>query len=258
MTMSVKVVIVMVTERKPCNLRICPKWSAWTVTECSAGSCNAPGVQRRTRVCAASADMSPKTTQVFALECYSVVDKCRGHCRPVFAPWAPWSACSAACGLGTSRRRRRCMQRGKVVAGRTCERSLNNGERAEQSKKCNRGMCTSWGEWTPMGRCSTDCNGEMKVRRICKGKGNVRPMRSSPGDMSCSQKTQSCGSDRCSIFFTDWNNWSPCSTRCGEGYRRRYRYCLSEKEGQKTSEPFRKCAKFGKPIDREVCLDENC
>jgi len=132
------------------------------------------------------------------------------------APWVP-EACSATCGGGTQRLRRRVV-RAAGPLGMPCPL-------LETTQACNTQPCpvdcvvSQWAEWS---QCSAACGGGSKSRTRSVSVWPREGGEPCPEEESVSEgcAPSPCDAD-CSLGA--WAAWSPCSRPCGGGLRHRSR-----------------------------------
>ncbi|VDN01757.1 unnamed protein product [Thelazia callipaeda] len=194
-------------ESSICKIRA--EWTAWS--ECSA-TCGA-GVQTRMKICP---EENCSDQQQEEKPCQK--DKC-----PTWQKWGTWSACSATCGTGQRSRIRECTQ------GRNCKGEGSEVESC-QTKKC---LHETWGDWLP---CSVSCGLGFQLReRLCNGllcSSGQKQARTCNEKFSYFkinfQKFQDCTDNKGWMkLWSDWADWMPCTTSCGEGTQVRIRKCIT-------------------------------
>ncbi|KAF0306727.1 Hemicentin-1 [Amphibalanus amphitrite] len=191
-------------------------WTEWSqYSECSAAPCG-DGQQLRFRTCT---DPAPNLSEgrchgksFSARDCSVPCESSVGG-RAEWAPFGPWSECSASCGVGTQQRHRRC----RLVSLRsedsdrvpeTDEVTLRRRRRVHQIDQ------------------SDDSGG---------GGGDVDVVVPSPGGGSGVDPALCGGSSRevrvcepqCALDgqWSEWGAWSACSSACGPGVSTRDRLC---------------------------------
>ena len=143
-------------------------------------------------------------------------------------PWTEWSECSATCGGGTKNRTREGLpQEGELYGGQNLEAQ---GITVRESAKCNDSPCpvdATCGDWTEYGTCSRSCGGGTQERKREPWLDNAQH-----GGRTCTEQhpegpvsMRECNSQPCPVneVVGDWEDWSPCTERCGPGKQHRYR-----------------------------------
>eukprot|EP00929_Paragymnodinium_shiwhaense_P097590 TRINITY_DN59225_c0_g1_i1.p1 TRINITY_DN59225_c0_g1~~TRINITY_DN59225_c0_g1_i1.p1 ORF type:complete len:1427 (-),score=228.70 TRINITY_DN59225_c0_g1_i1:32-4312(-) len=196
-----------------CMPTACPRdcvWSAWTEWDACAATAG-EGVQRRSRRVVVAA-------QLGGAECAGGRFGSRG-CEawmPVdclWGEWKPWTSCSASCGEG-HRIRLRQLLRDAQAGGAACQGS------GKMVASCQLETCPAdciWKKWGDWSSCSASCGGGRRER-------SRGFQREASGGVACvGERLQSdvCGAKLCSVdcLWAAWNQWSGCSTSCGEGGR---------------------------------------
>lgn len=141
----------------------------------------------------------------------------------VVSEWGEWEECTSPCGGGTTSRARTVITP-PSGGGKSCSGCLN------EIKGCNKQACSDqvdckWGEWHSWGACSKPCGGGQKSR--------FRHIVTMPkhGGMACEEKESAeyapCNESPCgSVEYCAWSQWSDfseCSTTCGTGIMSRTR-----------------------------------
>ncbi|CAE7381014.1 thsd7aa [Symbiodinium sp. CCMP2456] len=136
----------------------------------------------------------------------------------LFAPWLPWTECSAVCGEGTKMRTRHLHQVAED-GGRQCHgvlqqvqacRSWHSGCEDNVRQNCR---LDDWNDWSSCGI------GKQRERH----RGVHQEARS--GGKPCSGslfETESCRED-VDCIISQWTDWDECSASCGSGHSRRQR-----------------------------------
>ena len=83
---------------------------------------------------------------------------------------------------------------------------------------------TTWGDWTP---CSRSCGtGERTRSRKCNDDSSSRD-KNNPCKANLFQR-ETCNTQKCPVY-TEWTEWSSCTTTCGGGNQERTRVCILPK-----------------------------
>ena len=141
-----------------CNTHACPQWSKWGAWGTCSASCGTSGTRTRIRSCydEHSEYYDAVSTTLHCCDVIIIVsvdeivfeencpsnnvtsqnEACNLHDCPNWAPWEPWTDCSASCGVGFTQRQRGC-QNGLVGA-----EGCHDGHNSEKSL-CNEWDCPS-------------------------------------------------------------------------------------------------------------------
>ncbi|XP_061163025.1 A disintegrin and metalloproteinase with thrombospondin motifs adt-1-like [Saccostrea echinata] len=212
------------SESKSCNSYKCPidgkfgEWASWTDCTVSCGG----GKKTRTRLCD-----SPR--QLFGgRNCsgnFSEEIECKTFPCPIdgyFGEWEAWTPCSRTCGGGIHTRNRVCFD--PEHGGRACTGHFT------ESLNCNTQNCPidgEFSEWETWTYCTQSCGRGIKKRsRHCN---MPKPMY---GGKNCSgvyTEENICNTFFCPIdgYFSEWSEWSICSSSCNVGSKNRTRTCSS-------------------------------
>ena len=246
-------------EVRDCNTFPCPvhgNYSSWSNFSSCSKSCG-NGTTARTRTCS---NPSPKHggRNCSFLGLSTEVRSCNTFPCPVhgnYSSWSRFSACSKSCGNGTMSRSRNCTNPKPRHSGKNCS-SLGP---LRDIQPCNVFPCpvhggyTVWGNFTP---CTLSCgNGTRYRTRNCS---NPVPQH---GGKNCSKigpamEIRTCNEHPCPIHggYTQWSEFSQCSTSCGSGTHRRTRQCSNP------TPQFggRNCSRVGSHIDVQQCYLKPC
>ena len=234
-----------------CDLGSCPVhglWTAWSAWSGCSTTC-ASGTRSRRRSC------SNPSPQHGGLNCpgnsseeaYCNFGPCPNHGQ--WTTWSLWSECSKSCGKGTKNRSRTCNNTFPRFGGRNC-----SGE-GKQIMSCALVLCPlhgKWSEWSKWSECSESCSTGVKFRtRTCS---NPSPRNGGQGCTGDAKELEGCQPKPCITIgsWSEWSNWTDCSTTCGNGTKSRHRNCenLSPRHGEKT------CT--GDVYQRKHCFQQAC
>ncbi|XP_022796325.1 A disintegrin and metalloproteinase with thrombospondin motifs adt-1-like [Stylophora pistillata] len=246
-------------QTQECNPDPCPidgnytEWSEWSECDVNCGG----GVQSRSRTCT---NPSPKNGG----------NNCEGlgptndtqACNPDpcsidgnYTEWSEWPECSATCGGGLQNRTRNCTNPPPQYGGKECE-GLGPAVETQScgSEKCPMdGNYTKWSDWS---KCSVTCGGgEQSRSRTCTNPPPKYGGKNCQG-LGSANDTQECNPDPCPIDgnYTEWSEWSVCSTTCGGGFQTRTRNCTNpppQNDG-------RDCEGLGLATETKSCGSEKC
>uniref|UniRef100_A0A183C8U8 Apple domain-containing protein n=1 Tax=Globodera pallida TaxID=36090 RepID=A0A183C8U8_GLOPA len=214
-------------ESRKCNEERCPTWTNWGAWgECSA-TCGT-GTQKRVREC------EPRHNANAICAVGNAVEhrECESRSCPEWAQWEPWSTCSKSCGAGESVRRRECRN---AASKEECQGA------ATERLLCNTQFCATWTTWTEWTPCSKKCGsgGTQTRKRECRYNGM-----SSEECAGAAREEKQCQSLEACPSWTEWGEWSDCTTTCGDGHQSRNRKCLPSGYGCAGNEKdVRQCQK---------------
>nr|XP_058946642.1 uncharacterized protein LOC131774603 [Pocillopora verrucosa] len=217
-------------ETRACNTFYCPidgNYSEWSeFMQCSV-TCG-KGVQTRSRSCTNPPPLhGGKNCSVFGPAVES--KECNSKPCPIdggYSPFTNWSDCTETCGGGEQTRTRTCTNPEPQLGGKDCSSFGPDFEK----RKCNTQKCPVDGGFTIFSNysaCSKTCGGGVQSRtRSCA---NPLPQF---GGKNCSggyEETRQCNTQPCPIDggFSDWGNYSICSSSCGGGNQMRSRTCTN-------------------------------
>ncbi|KAL3880318.1 hypothetical protein ACJMK2_032566 [Sinanodonta woodiana] len=215
-------------EERMCDTGIpCPVhggWGLWTPFSACSVSCGI-GRRERSRECN---NPVPMFGGHFCTEISVETDTCdTGISCPINGHWSSWSEflpCSAKCGSGTKKRVRECFS--PKFGGNTC-----NGLDTEELI-CDSGIpCPvdgGWTLWSDWEICLVPCGTGITRRfRECS---NPMPMYGGIPCQGFSVDEKKCDSGiMCPIHggWSQWSDWTKCSSECGMGTSQRIRACDS-------------------------------
>ena len=230
------------SEVRACPRKDCPsytEWSAWSMCDAQCGK----GTQIRQREC---------TTSHLGVQCSGPKvqsQDCKIRDCAEWQEWGMWSTCSKSCSKGQQTRERDCV----IAHG---YKQQNCPGIATDRRECNMKPCPiegGWSSWSAWESCSKTCGAGYNIRhRKCS---NPYPQYGGTHCKGSNFQLRDCVRRFCndSSEFTPWSGWSPCSTRCGTGFKSRSRSC--KKRDRETGEPM--ClGNFGK--DYQICVGKNC
>lgn len=215
-------------EEKECNSGVsCPVhgfWSNWLPWGACSASCGL-GFRQRLRLC------NNPTPKFGGLECEgSPIDEDVCDSRvlcPIHGGWSEWSPplpCSVECGIGTTKRVRKCNSPVPMHGGGDCV-----GPDAEVIE-CNTGInCPihgKWSLWSKWSLCDAKCGTFMQSRvRFCD---SPAAMYGGSPCMGPAEEERPCDTGiPCPIDggWGLWTKWTKCSVKCGIGSTLRKRVC---------------------------------
>ncbi|BFZ08650.1 hypothetical protein BsWGS_11689 [Bradybaena similaris] len=133
--------------------------------------------------------------------------------------WEEWSPCSVSCGAGWRSR------------AKVCDKCDRNDYDNVQSQPCMVNFhCPvdgNWGPWYPWEACTSTCDGGTRTRhRKCNYPPPANGGENCPGDAVA---VQECNKKPCPVdgHWSDWSDFSECSSSCGPGISKRTRRCDS-------------------------------
>ncbi|KAI8779431.1 hemicentin-1, partial [Biomphalaria glabrata] len=145
-----------------------------------------------------------------------------------YSPWTEWGACSTSCGKGSKTRRRTCDNPRPENGGRDCI-----GPSVENTN-CVIELCPvhgNWAPWSVWGECTLTCGGGQRKRvRTCS---NPAPSGSGQPCAGSGEEMEYCNTQGCPVDgkFSEWSDWSACSSTCGLGEKKRTRECIQPSFG---------------------------
>lgn len=180
-------------------------------------------------------------------EAYCNFGPCPNHGQ--WTTWSSWSECSKSCGKGTKNRNRTCSNTFPRFGGRNC-----SGE-GKQIMSCALVSCPvngKWSVWSKWSECSESCSTGVKSRtRTCS---NPSPRNGGKGCPGNAKELETCQLKPCITngSWSEWSNWTDCTTTCGNGTKSRHRNCeqFSPGHGGKT------CT--GDVYQRKHCFQQAC
>lgn len=234
-------------ELTDCHEIDCPvdcRWSDWSPWQC-ATSC-APGLQKRNRTILEVARDGGATCHGPDHESSPCSDlpTCPVDCK--WTEWEDWSVCSATCGQG-ARKRVRSRAAYASFGGHNCY-GTEDDEGACEGDPCPSDCVV--GDWGPWAACPVTCGNGTRTR----GRGIKEQARLGGGDCKgpfTSNKT--CCNEACPVdcIFSDWTDWTSCSSSCGGGIRDRNR-----QEYQSAANGGRLCE--GGIREDQACSEQRC
>lgn len=170
-----------------------------------------------------------------------------------YTNWSEFSSCTVSCGQGTKTRTRNCTNPLPQHGGNYCQ------GRSTQSVPCLVRHCPingNYTEWTEFTSCSLTCGGGTRNRsRTCL---NPRPQY---GGLNCSslgpaQEGEDCNTHACPIDggYSEWSTFGACSATCGNGLKRRTRFCNSPPPQYGGMD----CSIIGPAQETRVCFIKLC
>nr|XP_039252909.1 SCO-spondin-like isoform X1 [Styela clava] len=137
---------------------------------------------------------------------------------PKWSEWGPFSKCSETCGPGTKIRFRACDETDK------CEGEPFEMQSCEETE-CPKKIEANWGEWGDFSVCTTACGTGQKYRyRSCNGPGECTGR---TVDIAPCLDNPPCAAATPSTRWSDWGEYTLCTTTCGIGTKSRTRFCIT-------------------------------
>jgi hypothetical protein len=138
--------------------------------------------------------------------------------------WSPFSPCSAKCGEGSKRRFRKVAV-SAAHGGLGCDGSLEEIAECHSDEACLNADCV-WGEWHDWSACTATCGGGnyRRFRMIAQAPRGTGKLCSESNKLElglCNQ--QACATACLDGKWGDWQEWTPCSATCGDGFKARKR-----------------------------------
>ncbi|XP_033107998.1 uncharacterized protein LOC117109720 [Anneissia japonica] len=206
-------------DTQPLMEREYSNWGRWSA--CSA-TC-AGGTKLRHRSCVDEDQDMPCVGALYDVE------ECNEHIPcPVdgdWSEWTEWSSCSETCDSGFAERHRLCTIPRPAFGGAVCSGP------ATERKDCQNVGCPeltpSWGEWGNWSQCTVSCDGGTNTRsRSCLVQEEIVATDRCGGEY---RQLGACSPEACPVNgnWANWNEWRPCSVKCGEGITSRDRTCTN-------------------------------
>lgn len=211
-----------------CYAGPCPIDGAWTpfssYSTCSAICSN--GLQASYRDCR-NQTSGGLTCTGYSLQfqnCSGFNDSYQCNAIGYWSNWTSLSACSVSCGLGYQYQTRQCLGAGFGCVGEAIITTVCN-----TNTSCP--VDGNWTAWTDWSACPATCGTATIYRtRNCTGASNGGVCYGSSVDTRLCDTNVSCSSfaeEPINGGYTDWSNWTTCSSTCGEGTQVRTRSCTN-------------------------------
>ncbi|KAL3886467.1 hypothetical protein ACJMK2_026452 [Sinanodonta woodiana] len=174
------------------------------------------------------------------------LESCADQCPGTWNDWEPWSQCTVTCNGGYQVRQRQCTKLDNTLS-RDC-----HGD-PSQVQSCGTMNCQGeWATWNMWSDCTTPCAEGTHIRvRHCLFSDNITVANNCPGE---SIDTESCRNVLCPGpgVWTEWTQWSACSTSCGSGFRYIARFCINPN----TEKEKHDC--LGRAVESQSCQIQQC
>ncbi|CAJ0583415.1 unnamed protein product, partial [Mesorhabditis spiculigera] len=230
-----------ILEQRKCSPSTCTAinggwsdWSSWS--ECSR-DCDGTGHQIRNRMCSKPLPVnrgSYCTGYSFDQKSCTAERKCGEKVDGGWSEWTVWSECSDNCNNGHKSRTRYCSNPRPTNGGSQCFGSDFELEPCGDRSKCPQNSEDPW--WSPWSDWSTcparGCGFSVQERaRICRG-GSADPSNTCKG---LAHMTSPCPTQPCPQSvdggWSEWSDWSRCTSNCGIGLKTRSRECIPPVNG---------------------------
>ncbi|KAL3886468.1 hypothetical protein ACJMK2_026453 [Sinanodonta woodiana] len=191
-------------------------------------------------------------------------ESCVHQCPGAWNDWEPWSPCTVTCNGGYQLRQRLCIKPDNTLS-QDC-----HGD-PSQVLSCGTMNCQGqWASWNMWSGCTSTCDEGTQIRvRHCIFSDNITIANNCPGE---SIETESCRNLSCSVqstmailtttpsattidspgVWTEWTQWSACSTSCGSGFRYIARFCINPN----TEKEKHDCV--GHAVESQTCQVKQC
>ncbi|XP_059166444.1 A disintegrin and metalloproteinase with thrombospondin motifs 9-like [Physella acuta] len=239
-------------EFRSCNNGECPKWTAYTWSNCSAVKCNEEGQQSRLVVCQLHNGDIIANSYCDQRSKLSETQDCKGPCdQSTEGTWkkGQWSACSVSCGEGYRRRHMICVNsEDEEISESHC------GNKTNTLKKCVEN-CHTWhtGNWS---KCSAKCGmGEQRRELQCQDSMQKVVSKSLCEHLPKPATSSPCSIKECPLFKWVPAAWSECSKTCGFGRKHRSVTCVDMNSTRVSSHL---CDNEGKPKVMRRCNEFPC
>ncbi|XP_052285321.1 semaphorin-5A-like isoform X2 [Dreissena polymorpha] len=195
------------------------QWSSWEQDAACQTTC-VPGYEDATRACCLLAD----NQRCLSLPWETLRPRI-GSCSidGNWSEWSEWTPCTVTCGGGTSLRTRQCIYPVEFMHGSSCNGSSAVAKTCEMQQCAHAEAVGNWQPWEQWSSCDATCGLATRTRqRSCNDSASY--MAPCPGhDMM----NETCGFTHCPEAYSwlPWEQWSSCSSTCGEAARTRQRSC---------------------------------
>ena len=201
------------------------EWSNWTDCTKTCGNstksryrtCNNPPSQHGGKHCPGDSRQTKYCSQ----------QPCSIHGE--WSEWSNWTDCSKTCDIGHQTRTRQCRTPSLKTVARESVVFCTGNE--TEMRACLQGPCSNqgtWNEWSNWTQCSVSCGlGKQQRFRNCSRNGDL----STDGCQGSEVQVKTCYENECPVNggWSDWSNWTPCSSSCGTGGQVKFRFCTNPK-----------------------------
>ena len=179
-------------------------------TDWSELPCLGDGTQIKTRTINIPQQGNPATTCSSNYNDYVLISSCNNPVNCQLSPWSEWSPCSS-----NQQIRTRYIVKPPKLGGDSCPNSINAYFETQNCTSISTTAACGYSNWSNWSNCSTVSGIGQQIR--------TRTIQTAGTNCSTNSQDyvdkQNCNTDTSqNCELSDWS-WSPCSTKCGTGFR---------------------------------------